>query len=1768
MINFDIQDNMIKKEKIKENYSKTREKSNDFFTNDSRLSFYVSKNTKRRIFSQSKINKYTFNFYYIFSSLVNILLIEFILIFLPKEVLSYTSPDNYIIIKLVEEGIQQIFSDSYNINAFYPFRIYVNNKVQILREKRNIFINSKDDKIKIEWVNCNPNLTYMFANVQSIKEITINNLFNINETNISYMFYNCQNLESFSYTGTENNQMEDATKMFYNCFSLKSVSFGGNYIANNINMAYMFHNCYNLSSFYFSPQMNVSDMRGMFYNCYSITSINISNFNSCSGEVNVSYLFYNCHNLETLKTNSDIYISDMRFMFYNCFKLTTLIPSTLTLKLENLIINSAINMSYLFYNCQKLSSITLSTRFPPSDMRNMFYNCSSIKSITIPFSFDEQKITNMTRMFYNCVVLENINSVSNESKTFSYFPNDIHEMFYNCKQLSNLGFIAHIKTNNTVDMSLLFYNCLKLTSLELDFSNELTKNMKGMFQNSGLKILTLSNFYTNNVEIMWDMFKGCKELTSLDLTSFNTAKVTDMESMFEGCENLSTLSLENFDTSKVQYMNKMFRNCIKLSSLNFGNIETDSVGTMHQMFYNCQNLQYLNLSSMKEKGQSIAEMFTGVAESNGNQIFKFCIGENENIPNIFELLKKVTRSQRDCSESCYGLIRVNISEKKLCCKYVKYEDNCYEKCPSKTQVKSKPNICEDFNCSGVYEYYNYEQSECTNDTRGYYKNDSIAKTIDKCHDDCIECNGGWSNETTNCTICKSDKPYIYLGNCYPNCNPGFYDEHNTICKCFDPKCELCNETSLKYDLCQTCNKDYYPKENDTTNKPEYPDFQNCYHNPEGYYLSGNNIYKPCYNSCRYCTKEGDIDNHYCTSCNDANIFGIKMDDPENNIYNCYPNCTYYYYFDDNNNYKCTKEPNCPKNYSKIVDGDRECVNNCTNIKNKNENKKYEFRGVCYEFCPPDKSYNESEYDYFCKITCPFEAPFEMVQEQICVTNCTIMERYYGLCRTNYRGNRSKDEVQDKVLVNIQDDIIDTFDYHFINYNLSIVLEEEGNTYEIVTTTKTTEDSRTSYIKLGSCEATLKNYYNIEKDAPLYLLKLDAKREGMQNPKVEYLVYYPLNKIKLEQLDLTLCEGDELSLLFTANLTGDEDLFNKNSGFYNDICYTYTTEDGTDIPIQARQQNFKNNNQSLCEEGCEFVKYHYETEKAECACNVKINVPLVSEIKIDKDALYKFADLKNLINFDVMKCFNLFFDRKKIVRNIGFYIFFPTLIMYIVCIIIFYVKEYKLVKVQINEIVSAKKNLYYILDKCKAGIINKYTKFDSPVYLNFLHEKGKKLPSKLRNRSIKNKQTMINKTKEEVGSKSISIKSKIKIKVKVRVPKKKANEQNQQDNNTNVIELDKKEEEQKEKNNIKSEIIILKKDAKLEDNINNEIKAEKLEDNINNEIKIEKQEERKEEKLEDKSEEKIEEKKEEKKSETNQKNAPPKSSKRSIINDISSQKREISYKKNLVETSGFQEPKVQNYDDYDLENIANFGGGKIDNIDTVQIKKVLKYNDNELNAMNYNEALKHDHRSFLEFYFSLLKTKHLLITLFETRDYNSRIIKIFLLFFNFSSCYAINGLFFDDDTMNKIYEEKGTYNLVEQLPSIMYSAIIGYFFDFLLTYFALSEDDVVELKQEKEIKIIGKRKNEILKGLHIKFIIFFIISLLLLIIFWYYIGCFCAVYNNTQYHLLKDTLISFATSFGTPFAIYIVPPIIRIPALKKKSKTHQIMFTLSKIIQFF
>ena len=134
------------------------------------------------------------------------------------------------------------------------------------------------------------------------------------------------------------------------------------------------------------------------------------------------------------------------------------------------------------------------------------------------------------------------------------------------------------------------------------------------------------------------------------------------------------------------------------------------------------------------------------------------------------------------------------------------------------------------------------------------------------------------------------------------------------------------------------------------------------------------------------------------------------------------------------------------------------------------------------------------------------------------------------------------------------------------------------------------------------------------------------------------------------------------------------------------------------------------------------------------------------------------------------------------------------------------------------------------------------------------------------------------------------------------------------------------------------------------------------------------------------------------------------------------------------------------------------------------KEIMAYNDEEMNSLPYKLALQHDKRKYCEYYISLLKTHHIIIFSFcYNKDYNSRIIKINLFFLCFILDFTINALFFNDDTMHKIYVDEGSFNFLYQLPQIIYSSLISIVLNIPLKLLALSEDNILDFKKNKEKK---------------------------------------------------------------------------------------------------
>ena len=228
-----------------------------------------------------------------------------------------------------------------------------------------------------------------------------------------------------------------------------------------------------------------------------------------------------------------------------------------------------------------------------------------------------------------------------------------------------------------------------------------------------------------------------------------------------------------------------------------------------------------------------------------------------------------------------------------------------------------------------------------------------------------------------------------------------------------------------------------------------------------------------------------------------------------------------------------------------------------------------------------------------------------------------------------------------------------------------------------------------------------------------------------------------------------------------------------------------------------------------------------------------------------------------------------------------------------------------------------------------------------------------------------------------------------------------------------------------------------------------------------------------------------------------------------------------------------------------------------------IDKIIKYfpkeersqffTEDELNGFEYNYALKIDFRNYFQFYFSLLKQTHLIIfTFFVINDYNIFLLKLSLFLISFSLFFFMNALFFNDDSMHKIYEDEGKYDLFYQIPQTLYSTIISQVISSLLELLSLSQDDILDIKNEG-MKKINVKIIKLDKCIKIKCSIFFAIGIILLFCFWYYLSAFCAIYYNTQMPLIKDTFVSFFMSMIYPFILDLIPGVFRIISLRYKIK---------------
>ena len=150
---------------------------------------------------------------------------------------------------------------------------------------------------------------------------------------------------------------------------------------------------------------------------------------------------------------------------------------------------------------------------------------------------DKQTVTTINNKLGNGTIVHIV-----FDKSFStYTPTSLYCFFEGLTEQETITGLEYLNTENVTNMGRMFYDCSKLTSLDV------------------------SKFNTANVTNMSSMFSNCVALTSLYLTNFNTEKVTNMSSMFLACQALTTIyASSKFVTPQVSNSSGMFYNCRKL----------------------------------------------------------------------------------------------------------------------------------------------------------------------------------------------------------------------------------------------------------------------------------------------------------------------------------------------------------------------------------------------------------------------------------------------------------------------------------------------------------------------------------------------------------------------------------------------------------------------------------------------------------------------------------------------------------------------------------------------------------------------------------------------------------------------------------------------------------------------------------------------------------------------------------------------------------------------------------------------------------------------------------------------------------------------------------------------------------------------------------------------------------------------------------------------------------------------------------------------------
>ena len=507
---------------------------------------------------------------------------------------------------------------------------------------------------------------------------------------------------------------------------------------------------------------------------------------------------------------------------------------------------------------------------------------------------------------YICENIVSYKSDSNKQKIIVEMidnPDSVEGLFMNSN--SNSIEIKSGDFSNYIDISYMFYECTKLSSVNLhNFNFAEALFLDNLFYNCH----NLEEIIWPNLEIFSPiytidyMFYNCSKLSSIDLSKFSFNETVDMEGLFLDCINLKTIIFPNESNNLDDFIfaTGMFLGCASLTSVDLTFLFFQGEVNFDYMFLNCSKMEEIKLRGnldftdddekliinikypweMSSFKVGVKDIFKNCYSLKNVDLFYFNINNNY----TYELIKDLNNL-----EGC--LFNIFNNEIKKCSKYMGfyYCGECKNINTDEYCIKEIEGINYTFyylfghfdliynerNCYWSANYESFDKYTFVNNSGSgysYYVNycENFCEICSKDYQSCTKCKNNFYPINTDFNDYISGQKESYK--CYEigKMNNFYFDEEIFQFK----KCEeKCSECSFGVDMCSLCNYSggYYKIEDQEYNCSKLPPSENYKLDIES------KTWLKCNNRCKKCSiqSKSELD-HQCTSCYD-NYYPYQID---------------------------------------------------------------------------------------------------------------------------------------------------------------------------------------------------------------------------------------------------------------------------------------------------------------------------------------------------------------------------------------------------------------------------------------------------------------------------------------------------------------------------------------------------------------------------------------------------------------------------------------------------------------------------------------------------------------------------------------------------------------------------------------------------------------------------------------------------------------------------------------------------------------------------